>query len=101
MRAGRPVKKKVIRGVPQIQQFSPRGRPGRPAYVDIKFEEYEAIRLADFELLGQAAAAQSMGISQQTFSRLLKKARNGLAKALIEGSIIRLAGGDYRVIKGK
>jgi predicted DNA-binding protein (UPF0251 family) len=38
--------------LPKIQ-FSPRGRPGRPDEIELKMEEFEAIRLADYTGLKQ------------------------------------------------
>lgn len=92
---GRPRKYKVVRTNPKISQFSPRGRPGRPEEVNLKVEEFESIRLTDYIGLNQKAAAQSMHISQQTLSRILKKARKTIANALINGRIIKIQGGTY------
>ncbi len=94
---GRPIKPRTIYKEPRIRQFSPRGRIGRPGYMRLKFEEYEAIRLSDHIGLAQAEAAGFMGISQQTFSRVLKNARKSLAEALIKGHIIKIDGGDFRL----
>jgi len=38
-----------------------------------------------------------MRISQQTFSRIIKKARKKIADSLINGKIIRIQGGFYVV----
>ncbi len=92
---GRPRKYKIVRTNPRISQFSPRGRPGRPEEVNLKIEEFEAERLTDYIGLNQKAAAQSMQISQQTLSRILKKARKTIANALINGRIIKIQGGTY------
>ena len=92
---GRPKKYRIVRLDPKINQFSPRGKPGRPDEVDISMEEFEAIRLSDYMGLGQKEAAKSMHISQQTFSRILKKARKSLANGLIKGAIIKIQGGHY------
>ncbi len=99
MHIGRPRKPRKIPHEPLIKQFSPRGRRGRPGYINIKFEEYEAIRLNDHVGLKQGESARLMGVSQQTFSRVLKNARKCLAEALIKGDIIRIAGGDFKVEK--
>jgi predicted DNA-binding protein (UPF0251 family) len=58
---------------------------------------FEAIRLADFMDLSQAEAAQSMRVSQQTFSRILNKARKLVADAIVKGKIIKIQGGFYAV----
>ncbi|MDD2653492.1 MAG: DUF134 domain-containing protein [Candidatus Omnitrophica bacterium] len=92
---GRPKKLRIIKNEPQIRQFSPRGKPGRPDEIELKFEEFEALRMTDFIGLSQKEAAQNMQISQQTFSRVLNHGRRSLAEALIMGKIIRIQGGDY------
>jgi len=92
---GRPKKYRIVRQGPKISQFSPRGRPGRPDEVAISIDEFEAIRLADYMGLSQKEAAKSMHISQQTFSRILTKARKSLAQGLIKGATIKIHGGHY------
>lgn len=87
---GRPRKPRKVMLSPKITQFSPRGRPGRPEEVNLGMDEFEAIRLVDLLRLSQKQAAESMGISQQTVSRVLKSARKILAQAVIDGKIIRI-----------
>lgn len=94
---GRPIKARNIRRHPIIQQFSPRGRPGRPDEIELKLEEFEAIKLIDYIGLSQKKAANLMGISQQTFSRIVRRARKSLANGLIMGKIIKIQGGHYRI----
>ncbi len=96
---GRPYKVRIIRKDPAIKQFSPRGRHGRPGHTNLKYEEFEAIRLTDYVGLDQKDSARFMDISQQTFSRLLKSARKSLAKALVKGEIIQINGGHYTIAK--
>lgn len=52
--------------------------------VSIGLDELEAIRLADLEGLYQDAAAQRMGVSRQTYARILARARRAVATCLIE-----------------
>lgn len=92
---GRPRKRKIVHGQPRIDHFSPRGRPGRPDEVVIAVEEYEAMRLADHLGLDQRNAAAMMGISQQSFSRIVRKVRGVVADAIVNAKIIRIEGGDY------
>lgn len=96
---GRPKKPRIVKKEPSVTQFSPRGRVGRPGYMTLRVEEYEAIRLADQLGLNQREAARFMRVSQQTFSRVLKNARRSLAEALISGLIIKVDGGDFRLEK--
>jgi predicted DNA-binding protein (UPF0251 family) len=94
-RRGRPGKYRIVKVDPKISQFSPRGKPGRPDEVGLKMDEFEALRLADYQGLSQKEAAKSMRISQQTFSRILRKARSLVAKGITTGSAIRIQGGQY------
>jgi predicted DNA-binding protein (UPF0251 family) len=92
---GRPKKYRIVKINPKIAQFSPRGKPGRPDEIDIPVDEFEAIRLADYMGLPQKEAAKSMRISQQTFSRIIKKAHRNIAYGLINGNTIKIQGGHY------
>jgi hypothetical protein len=60
-------------------------------------EGLEAMRLADGEGYDHALAAELMGVSRPTFSRILNEARRVTAKALSNGWAIHIAGGDFRV----
>ena len=94
---GRPKKIRKVAREPNTKQFSPRGTRGRPGYNQLKVEELEAIRLSDHIGLKQAEAAKCMGISQQTFSRILRNARKCLAEALVLGHIIKVNGGVFKI----
>lgn len=98
---GRPKKYRIVKVDPRVVKFSPRGRPGRPDEIDLKMDEFEAIRLTDYLGLRQTEAARSMRISQQTFSRIFKKAHKTMADAFINGKIIRIQGGPYVISSGK
>jgi predicted DNA-binding protein (UPF0251 family) len=92
---GRPKKSRLVKYGPRIVLFSPRGKPGRPDEAELAMEEFEAIRLIDWLGQDQKKAAQAMHISQQTFSRVLKKARKSMADALVNGKILKIQGGHY------
>lgn len=91
MNKGRPRKIRIVHNKPNTEQFSPRGTRGRPGCNQLKLEELEAIRLSDHMGLKQAEAAGYMGVSQQTFSRILKNARKILAEAIVLGRIIKIS----------
>ncbi len=67
--------------------------------VDLLFEEYESIRLADYENLNQEEAAKRMEISRPTFTRIYDKARKAIAKAFAEGKVIIIKGGSVEFEK--
>jgi predicted DNA-binding protein (UPF0251 family)/predicted Fe-Mo cluster-binding NifX family protein len=65
--------------------------------VILTFDEAEALRLADLEGLYQQAAAQRMGVSRQTFGRIIESARRKTADALLNGKKLRVDGGVVTV----
>ena len=62
-------------------------------------DEFEAIRLKDFEEIDQIEAAKKMNISQPTFNRLLRSARKKIADAVVNGKAIRIQGGVYKMVQ--
>ena len=63
--------------------------------VHLLYEEYEAIRLIDHEGLTQADAAERMGISRPTCTRIYNHARRMLARALVEALPLVIDGGRF------
>ncbi len=81
---------------PPMEGFKPFGIPMRELEpVVLLYEEFEAIRLADYENLTQEEAAKKMNISRPTFTRLYDKARKNIARAFVEGKAIFIQGGTY------
>lgn len=97
MPVGRRKKVRYIQKMPQIVQFSPRGKAGRPDEIELKVDGFEAIKLNDFQGYNQSEGAQAMGISRPTFGRILREARKTLANALVNGKIIRIRIGNVQV----
>ncbi|KAA5597198.1 DUF134 domain-containing protein [Blastochloris sulfoviridis] len=93
----RPRKMRVIREAASIRVFKPQGIPLRELQDVVLTEDgMEALRLADAEGLEHAAAAELMGVSRPTFSRLLAEARTTVATALARGWAVRIEGGAVR-----
>jgi predicted DNA-binding protein (UPF0251 family) len=90
----RPKKTRWIINHPGVTYFKPQGIPIRFLdQVELGIDEFEAIRLADFEGLNQEEAAPKMNISRATFGRIVTEARNKIANALVNGKAIRIEGG--------
>ena len=87
----RPVSPRNIAGRPVATLFKPGGVPAL-AQIPLALDEFEAVRLADLERLEQAQAARRMGISRQTFGRVLGTARRKVAQALVLGHALRIEG---------
>lgn len=74
--------------------FKPCGKlPDDTECITIKFEELEALRLADLEGITQSEACVNMGISRHTFGRILAAARKKVARSLVESLPIVVTGG--------
>ena len=97
MQKGRRKKIRYVQKMPTVLQFSPRGKPGRPDGIELKIDEYEAMKLADLQGYDQSEGALAMGISRPSFGRILRSARKVVADALVNGKIIRVRTGDVQV----
>ena len=92
----RPPKCRCICSVPKTTCFEPHGQPGGET-VNIGYDEYEVIRLLDYELLSQKQCADKMSISRSTVARMYEHALQQNADALVNGKRITISGGDIRV----
>ncbi|WP_208985509.1 DUF134 domain-containing protein [Pseudovibrio sp. Ad26] len=90
----RPRKPRRIHGTAGVRFFKPQGVPLRTLQAAVLSQDgMEALRLADAEGLEHTAAADLMGISRPTFSRLVSHARTVVATALTEGLALKIEGG--------
>lgn len=91
----RPRKMRWIHAQPGATIFKPKGIPMLMLeQVDLEMDEVEALRLADLENLSQENAAEAMQVSRATFGRIVARARQKTADALIHGKVIRIIGDD-------
>jgi predicted DNA-binding protein (UPF0251 family) len=72
-------------------------RPNYRSAVVMQLEEYEAIRLMDYENLTHEQAAGKMGVSRPTVTRIYEQARKKLATALVEGRSFLIEGGEIQL----
>ncbi|MCU4157301.1 DUF134 domain-containing protein [Carboxylicivirga sp. A043] len=92
----RPKRKRLIEHPPPIDGFKPFGVPIQNLEpVILLYEEYEAMRLADYEGMNQEQAAEKMQVSRPTFTRIYDRARRNVAKAFVEGKALMIEGGDF------
>ncbi len=88
-------RKRLVYLPPDHSSFKPAGIPSRLLKkITLSVDEYEAVRLADYEGQEHARAAESMAISRPTFTRLVEKARNKIARALVDGMELVVEGGN-------
>jgi uncharacterized protein len=94
----RPTQCRNIAQLPGAVFFKPRGVPlSQLDIVQITIDEFEALRLADLLGLYQEEAAARMGVSRQTFGRIIESARRKVVRALAEGLALEIAGGAVAI----
>ena len=95
----RPKKDRIVRFDPKINYFKPRGIPVFDLdEVCLTVDEREAIRLADFLDMSHEDAGRQMGVSRATFGRIVQNARKIVADAIINGTAVRVEGGNYKIV---
>ncbi|HAP55551.1 MAG: DUF134 domain-containing protein [Spirochaetia bacterium] len=94
----RPVIGRRLGAAPRPRFIKPSGIPARGLEeIVLGFDEAEALRLADLNGLYQEAAARSMGVSRQTFGRIVEIARRKVADAILNGKALRIEGGEVNL----
>jgi predicted DNA-binding protein (UPF0251 family) len=92
----------MIGCLPDNTYYKPRGIPVSELEVTVlTLDEYEALKLADYEQRYQEQAAEAMNISRQTFGRIIDSAHYKISMALIYGHAIRIEGGEIAVRNDK
>lgn len=85
----------MIHSDPKAVYFKPRGIPlPELDTIILGRDELEAVRLADLEGKSHGDGATSMGVSRQTFGRIVISARQKIADALVNGKAILVQGNE-------
>ncbi len=91
-------KERSVRFPPPAAFYRPIGIPSsHMGQVVLSLDEYEALRLVDYEGMDQADASVHLGVSRPTCARILESARRKLAEMLVNGSALKIEGGSYRL----
>ncbi len=91
----RPKQYRKMVSPPLMKGYKPFGIPRvELESVTLSYDEYEAIRLLDYEGLMQEQASEQMNISRPTLTRIYENARKTIAKAFVEGKMILIEGGN-------
>ncbi len=98
----RPKKTRWVKCLPGERCFRPKGKSlDRLMGVNLTIDEFEAIRLADWEELTHARARRLMRISRPTFTRILSCAHKKIADGLVHIKAIRIEGGCCKVLNSR
>ena len=91
----RPQDDRIVHEPPLFTDFKPVGVKGQDLeQVLLTLDEFEAFRLADYNGMSHAEAAEEMEISRSTFTRLIEKARKKVADLIIQGRMLTIEGGS-------
>ncbi len=96
----RPKNNRIVHEPPIFTEFKPAGVPATGLkQVLLSLDEFEAMRLADFLGMSHEEAADEMGISRSTFSRLIEKSRKKIAEFIFQGRLLTIDGGNIHFRK--
>lgn len=98
----RPMKRRTVCCLPERNKFGPLGSPANlENCVTMTIDEYETIRLIDLEGFTQEECAGQMNVARTTIQGIYSEARKKLAELLVEGKILVVEGGEYRLCDGQ
>lgn len=92
----RPLRLRKISNPPPVSGFKPYGNKkgiSKQESIFLHYEEYESLRLCDYEMLNHHQASAIMDVSRPTLTRIYARARQKIAQALVQGSQIIIEGG--------
>jgi predicted DNA-binding protein (UPF0251 family) len=97
----RPKKCKRVCMMPRASSFSSSDlKMGEQEPLVMSVEEYETIRLIDYEGLSQEECAEQMSVGRATIQRIYSDARKKLAQFLLEERTLKVEGGDFEICDG-
>lgn len=98
----RPCRCRRVCSEPLVDVFGPASEPdagGVPPVV-LLVEEYEALRIMDYEGRTHEQCAAQMRVSRTTVTEIYERARHKVADAIVNGRTLVIRGGNYEVCGG-
>ena len=91
--------KREVSALPRNEAFFPIEHGEEIPEVIITVDEFQTIRLVDYEGFSQEECGSYMNVSRATAQRIHRSARRKMAVALVEGRPLRIEGGEYKINK--
>jgi len=96
----RPQKNRKVCNPPKMQGFKPYGIAiCETEHIIMQYDEYETIKLVNYDNLPQDEAAERMEVSRPTLTRIYNSALKKIAQAFVEGKSIIIEGGNFEFEK--
>ena len=96
IRMARPKRCRRICNYPDFWSFIPEGAKTSET-LTFTLDEFEVIRLIDYQKMTQEECAALMCVSRATIANIYENARFKIADAMINGKCLRITGGSYRI----
>jgi len=97
----RPLKWRKVCSLPDSNRFGPLDlKVNEDHFVTMTVDEYETIRLIDLQGFTQEECACQMNVARTTVQGIYNNARKKLAESLINGKVLFIEGGEYRLCDG-
>ena len=97
----RPFKWRKVCTMPKHSEFGPLNTQlNERDYIIMTVDEYETIRLIDLEGFNQEECAKQMNVARSTIQGIYIEARKKLAEGLVNGKVLMIKGGEYRLCDG-
>jgi len=94
----RPKKSRKVCFLPENNLFGPLiSNPNKREIIYMTVEEYETIRIIDLFGKNQETCADEMHTSRPTVQRIYTAARQKIADAMVNGKILKIEGGNYKI----
>lgn len=94
----RPRKWRKVCDLPRVSLFGPLNtKVYKTDPITMTVDEYESIRLIDWEGMTQEECAERMNVARTTVQRIYNDARKKLSETLVEGKLLKIEGGDYKL----
>ena len=97
----RPKKWRQVCCLPEVNSFGPlSGVFSNRGSIIMSVDEYECIRLIDFEGMKQEECAERMNIARTTVQAMYDVARKKIADCIVNGKSLQIEGGEYVLCNG-
>lgn len=96
----RPRKWRKVCCLPESSRFGLLDVPSNDTVI-MTVDEFESIRLIDVDGFTQEQCAVQMDISRTTVQGIYDSARKKLAQSLVNGKMLLIEGGEYRLCDGQ